>query len=163
MLFIYSNYALFFSCCNVLQFVELNVLPTQHSRPSQEPENQSARGSRSNAAPPPPFNSMPFNANDLASMFMNIAANSANTYQGQGHHPQERQGEDSNSSSSNEQPEIRIGGNINLNMDQMPQDLTGAFRSVMEMFSGAPPPGSSGQPGQSQDHHHHFNGRPSPN
>lgn len=98
---------------------------------------------------------MPFNANDLASMFMNIAANTANAYQGQ--HPQERQ-EDSNTSSTNE-PEIRIGGNINLNFDQMPEDLTGAFRSVMEILSGAAPPGTE-QPGQSQDH---FNGRTAPN
>ncbi|KAF7829835.1 Small glutamine-rich tetratricopeptide repeat-containing protein alpha [Senna tora] len=121
----------------------------QNSRSSQEHQNQSARGSRSNAAPPP-FNAMPFNANDLASMFMNIAANTANAYQGQ--HPRESQGEDSNTSSTNE-PEIRIGGNIDLNLDQMPEDLTGALRSVMEMFSGA-------GTGQSQDH---FDGRTAPN
>ncbi|KAI9106712.1 hypothetical protein K1719_022240 [Acacia pycnantha] len=125
---------------------------SQNSRSSQESHNESTRGSRGNAGPLP-FNSMSFNANDLASMFMNIAANTANAHQGQ--HPQERQGEDSDTNSSDE-PEIRIGSNINLNFNQMPEDLSGAFRSVMEMFSGAAPPGR----GQQEDH---FNGRTAPN
>ncbi|XP_054795449.1 uncharacterized protein LOC129300871 [Prosopis cineraria] len=125
---------------------------SQNSRSSQESQNQSTRGSRSNAAPPL-FNSMPFNANDLASMFMNIAANTASAYQGQ--HPEEQQGEDSNTNSSNE-PEIRIGSNINLNLNQMPEEMTGTLRTVMEMLSGAAPPGR----GQPQDN---FNGRTAPN
>lgn len=123
--------------------------PLQASRSSHESQNQSAQGSRNDAVPPS-FN-LPF-ANDLASMFMNIAANTANVYQGQ--HPQERQ-EESDTSSTDE-PEIRIGGNINLNLDQMPEDMRGAFRSMMEMFSGAVPPG----PGQPQNQ---FNGRTAPN
>ncbi|XP_027331747.1 small glutamine-rich tetratricopeptide repeat-containing protein isoform X2 [Abrus precatorius] len=121
----------------------------QSSRSSQEFQNQSARGSRSHAVPPP-FSSMPFNPNDLASMFMNIAANATNVHQGS--HTQERQ-EDSNSSGANE-PEIRIGGNISVNFDQMPEDITGAFQSMMEMLSGAVPPG---QP------HDQMNGRTPPN
>lgn len=83
-------------------------------------------------------------------MFMNIAANATNQHQGS--HPQERQ-EDGNSTGANE-PEIRIGGNVSVNLDQIPQDLTGAFQSMMEMLSGAVPPG---QP------HDQMNGRTAPN
>lgn len=86
---------------------------------------------------PPPFTSMPFNANgipvDIASMFRNIAAN-------MGQHNQDRQEGEINADGVDE-PEIRIGGNINVNLgEQMPEELTGALRSVMEMFSGASPP-----------------------
>jgi small glutamine-rich tetratricopeptide repeat-containing protein alpha len=76
---------------------------------------------------------MPFNPSNLASMFM-AAANA-----GQGSHSQEGQ-EDANSSGANE-PEIRFGGNVNVNQDQIPQELRGAFQSVMHMFSGNAPPG----------------------
>ncbi|XP_061341949.1 uncharacterized protein LOC133288247 isoform X2 [Gastrolobium bilobum] len=107
----------------------------QNSRSSQESQNQSARGSRSHAMPPP-FNSMPFNPNDIASMFMNMAANATNAHQGS--HPQERQ-EDTNTSGANE-PEIRMGRNVSVNFDQMPEHLTGAFQSVMEMLSRTVPP-----------------------
>ena len=100
---------------------------------------------------PPPFTSMSVNANDLTSMFMNIAGNAVNAHQGE--HPEERQGQDSNTSGPDE-PEIRFGGNVNLNFEQMPEQLTGAFRSVMEMISGA------GHHGQPQDHP---NERTSPN
>ncbi|KAL1308960.1 hypothetical protein AAHE18_17G143700 [Arachis hypogaea] len=77
----------------------------QSSRSSWEFPNQSTRGSRSHGVPP--FPSVPFNPNDIASMFRDMAAN-----------------------------------------------VTGAFRSMMEMFSG-----SSSQ-GQRQDH---MNGRAAPN
>lgn len=88
---------------------------------------------------PPPFTSMPFNANgvpvDIASVFRNIAANMH-----QGQHNQDRQEGEINADGVDE-PEIRIGGNINVNLgEQMPEELTGALRSVMEMFSGASPP-----------------------
>ncbi|KAK7385196.1 hypothetical protein VNO78_30909 [Psophocarpus tetragonolobus] len=122
----------------------------QNSRPSQEFPNQSARGGSRSHGVPPPFSSMPFNPNDIASMFMNMASNATNAYQGS--HSQERQ-EDSNSSGASE-PEIRIGGNISVNMEQIPEDLTGAFQSMMEMLSGAVPPS------QSQDQ---MNGRTAPN
>nr|XP_029143821.1 small glutamine-rich tetratricopeptide repeat-containing protein isoform X5 [Arachis hypogaea] len=78
---------------------------SQSSRSSWEFPNQSTRGSRSHGVPP--FPSVPFNPNDIASMFRDMAAN-----------------------------------------------VTGAFRSMMEMFSG-----SSSQ-GQRQDH---MNGRAAPN
>ncbi|XWS25144.1 hypothetical protein CRYUN_Cryun27aG0045300 [Craigia yunnanensis] len=65
----------------------------------------------------------------------------------QGQPSQNRQGDDININES-EEPGIRIGGNINLNLgDQMqmqiPEELTGAFRSVMEMFSGTAPHGNT--------------------
>lgn len=84
-------------------------------------------------------------------MFMNIAANATNAHPGS--HSQERQ-EDSFNSGGASEPEIRIGGNINVNLDQMPEDITGAFQSMMEMLSG----GAS--PGQPQDQ---TNGRTAPN
>ncbi|XP_020236516.2 small glutamine-rich tetratricopeptide repeat-containing protein 2, partial [Cajanus cajan] len=118
----------------------------QNPRPSQEFPNLSARGSRSQAAPPP-FSSVPFNPNDLANMFMNIAGNATQ----QGSHSVERQ-EDTNNSGGASEPEIRIGGNISVNLDQMPENLTGAFQSMMEMLSGS----GVVPPGQPQDH---MNGR----
>ncbi|XVF64577.1 hypothetical protein PTKIN_Ptkin09bG0179900 [Pterospermum kingtungense] len=106
------------------------------SQNNQGPNNHSS-GSRSHGASTP-F-AMPFDTSalptDFASMLMNMAAGA---YQGQN-----RQGEDGNMNGS-EEPGIRIGGNINLNFgDQMPEELTGAFRSVMEMFSGASPHGNT--------------------
>ncbi|KAI8002401.1 Small glutamine-rich tetratricopeptide repeat-containing protein beta [Camellia lanceoleosa] len=101
----------------------------------QESNQQSAGGSRSHAVPPP-FTSMPFNANglpaDIASMFRNMAGNAF-----QGQHPQHRQEADGNTDTADE-PEIRVGGNVHVNFgEQMPEELTGALRSVMEMFQGA--------------------------
>ncbi|KAK2399493.1 hypothetical protein P8452_06672 [Trifolium repens] len=109
----------------------------QNSRSSQEFQNHSARGSRSHAAPPP-FSSMPFNPSNLASMFMAAT----NAYQRS--RSQESQ-EDGNSSGANE-PEIQFGGNANVNHDQIPQELRGAFQSVMDMLSGGNVP-----PGQPHD------------
>ncbi|GAU45538.1 hypothetical protein TSUD_14400 [Trifolium subterraneum] len=109
----------------------------QNSRSSQEFQNHSARGSRSHAATPP-FASMPLNPSNLASMFMAAT----NAYQRS--HSQESQ-EDANSSEANE-PEIRFGGNANVNHDQIPQELRGAFQSVMDMLSGGNVP-----PGQPHD------------
>lgn len=111
------------------------------SQNNQGPNNHST-GSRSHGASAP-F-TMPFDTSalptDFASMLMNMAASA---YQGQP--TQNRQGEDTTMDGS-EEPEIRIGGNINMNFgDQMqiPEELTGAFRSVMEMFSGASPHGNT--------------------
>ncbi|XAR62798.1 hypothetical protein NMG60_11017678 [Bertholletia excelsa] len=119
------------------------------SSASQEPNQQGGGGSGSHGMPPP-FTSMPFNTNgvpvDIASMLMNMASN---VYQGQGQeqgqHSRDRQEETGNSDSSDE-PEIRIGGNINLNFgEQIPEELTGALRSVMQMFSGASSSPANGQ------------------
>ncbi|XP_018812531.1 small glutamine-rich tetratricopeptide repeat-containing protein isoform X2 [Juglans regia] len=108
------------------------------SRGDQESENQSTRGQRSHATPSQ-FTSIPFGTTafpaDFASMFMNMAASAANAYQGQN----SRDGhEEDGHVNGAEDPEVRIGGNINLNFgEQMPEELTGALRSVMEMFTGA--------------------------
>ncbi|KHG12584.1 Sgta [Gossypium arboreum] len=111
------------------------------SQNNQGSNNQSS-GSRSHGGSSP-F-TMPFDASSLpteiASMLMNMASSA---YQGQP--SQNRQGEDNNINGS-EEPGIRVGGNINLNFGeqmQIPEELTGAFRSVMEMFSGTPPHGNN--------------------
>ncbi|KAM7518877.1 hypothetical protein LguiB_017839 [Lonicera macranthoides] len=119
-----------------------------------DPNNQAAGGSRSHGMPPP-FTSMPFNGNGLppefANMFMNMASN---VYQGP--HPQDGPQGSGNPNDSSE-PEIRIGGNINLNLgDQMPDQISGALRSVMEMFSGGAAPHSNNTAPDS------FNGRSAP-
>lgn len=111
------------------------------SQNNQGSNNQSS-GSRSHGRSSP-F-TMPFDVSSLpteiASMLMNMASSA---YQGQP--SQNRQGEDNNINGS-EEPGIRVGGNINLNFGeqmQIPEELTGAFRSVMEMFSGTPPHGNN--------------------
>ncbi|XP_057504922.1 uncharacterized protein LOC130788342 isoform X1 [Actinidia eriantha] len=118
----------------------------------QDSNQQSAEGSSSHSMPPP-FTSMPFNANglpaEIASMFMNMASNV-----GQGQQSQVRPEADVNTDTFDE-PEIRVRRNINLNFgDQMPEEITGALRSVMEMFSGASP--SANRPEDA-------NGRSAPN
>ncbi|KAI5355317.1 hypothetical protein L3X38_008212 [Prunus dulcis] len=123
------------------------------SSSASEHPNQSTGGSRSHSAPPP-FGSMPFNTGALpaefANMFMNMAANA---YQGQ--HSPDNEGDDSSTEGFDE-PGIRIGGNINFNFgEQMPEELSGALRSVMEMFSG-----TTASQGNSQDS---TNERPRPN
>ncbi|GFY96637.1 hypothetical protein Acr_11g0009430 [Actinidia rufa] len=89
----------------------------------QDSNQQSAEGSSSHSMPPP-FTSMPFNANglpaEIASMFMNMASNV-----GQGQHSQARPEADVNTDTF-EEPEIRVRRNINLNFgDQMPEEITG--------------------------------------
>lgn len=135
-----------------LKFMVVILHPMQSASSSSQTDsdhhNQSTGGSRSHTAPPP-FGSMPFNTSglpaDFANMFMNMATNA---YQGQ--HSQNRQHDD-NSTDGFDDPGIQIGGNINLNFgDQMPEDITGALRSVMEMFSGAAPHGNSHETGSNR-------------
>ncbi|XP_052203408.1 uncharacterized protein LOC127808810 isoform X2 [Diospyros lotus] len=110
------------------------------SSTSQESNHQeSGEGSRSHAMPPS-FTSMPFNTSglpaDIANMVMNMAAN---VYQGQS----SRGGQEAaNNADTFAEPEIGISGSMNVNFGEqmMPEDLSGALRSVMEMFSGVPPP-----------------------
>lgn len=109
---------------------------TSSSHSDQESNNHQQGGARRHGTPPP-F-TMPFNINtsglptDFASMLMNMTANA---YQGQP--SQNRQGDDGTANES-DGPGIRIGGNINLDFgEQMPEQLTEAFRSMMDMFSGA--------------------------
>ncbi|XP_061354745.1 uncharacterized protein LOC133299307 [Gastrolobium bilobum] len=113
-----------------IQVAEQKLIEEQHhadhnpnSRSSQESQNQSAGGSRSHAMPPP-FNSMPFNPNDIASMFMNMAANATNAHQGShwGSNPQERQ-EDTNTTgeiaNANMNGILKKMGVVNAHNDKM--------------------------------------------
>ncbi|KAL9394476.1 hypothetical protein Peur_013761 [Populus x canadensis] len=112
------------------------------NRDNYESSNQSTGGSRSHSMP------MQFDINgisvDFSSMLRNMTAH-------MGAQSQDRQGQDGSANGSNE-PEIIIGGNIGVNMTEttpdephlgvnmtetMPDELRGAFRSMMEMFSGA--------------------------
>lgn len=89
---------------------------------------------------PPPFTSMSFNVNgvpfDFTNMFSNMASQPCMREQSQ-----DRQGGDGNVNGS-DGPEIRTGGNNGLNFPEtqnIQEELRGAFRSMMEMFSGAAP------------------------
>ncbi|KAL6492882.1 hypothetical protein OROGR_032641 [Orobanche gracilis] len=75
---------------------------------------------------------MPFNIDggipsDFTTMFMNMAGNAS---PGQNFHSG-TEGETRN------EPEIRISGNVNFNVDEVPEEFSGAFRSMMGMFHGA--------------------------
>lgn len=98
-----------------------------------ESNSQSSSGSESRAAPPP-FGSFPLDPNAIPVNLSNMFSNWGSTaYQGQEQHSQ---GEGSGDPELTG-PEIRIGGNINLNVgENMPEDISGALRSVMEMFTG---------------------------
>lgn len=124
------------------QRAERDQSASSSGQSNSDDHNHSTGGSRSHAAAPP-FGSMPFNTTGLpanfANMFMNMATNA---YQG-GQHSQNLPRDDSNTDGLDD-PGIQIGGNINLNFgEQMPEELTGALRSVMEMFSGAAPHANS--------------------
>ncbi|CAN6846587.1 unnamed protein product [Brassica oleracea] len=87
--------------------------------------------------------SMPLNP-DMMSMFMNMAGN----------------GGDGNRNGTNE-PEIRVGGNINIDLgaaDQMPEEFSGALRSMMQMFGGSQESNNNNPQGTNGAH-----GRPSGN
>ncbi|KAK9167580.1 hypothetical protein Scep_002771 [Stephania cephalantha] len=111
------------------------------SQNNQEANGQSS-GRSANRSAPPSFTSFPFNSstlpNDFANIFMNMASNAY-----QGHHPNDSSQNGTDSGRPNE-PEIRIGGNINLNLEDMPEELMGTWRSVMGMFSGPQPHQNSG-------------------
>ncbi|CAN4119616.1 unnamed protein product [Withania somnifera] len=102
----------------------------------QDSNHQHAGASRSHA--PPPFASMSFDGSgilDLNNVFMNMTRDA---FQGQ-HGPNRPEGS-SNADPTNE-PGIRISRNINVDFgEQMPEELTGTLRSVMDIFSGAQPP-----------------------
>ncbi|KAK9162242.1 hypothetical protein Syun_003144 [Stephania yunnanensis] len=114
------------------------------SQNNQEANGQSS-GRSANRNAPPSFTSFPFNSstlpNDFANIFMNMASNAY-----QGHHPNDSSQNGTDSGRPNE-PEIRIGGNINLNLEDMPEELMGTWRSVMGMFSGPQPHQNSGGDG----------------
>ncbi|KAG7557076.1 Tetratricopeptide repeat [Arabidopsis suecica] len=96
---------------------------------TQEPEMGGGQGI------PSQF-SMPLNP-DLMSMFMNMAGNTF-----PGNHSRSNEGGAGGDGNRNgaDEPEIRVGGNINIDLggtEQMPEDLSGALRSMMQMFGGS--------------------------
>ncbi|KAK4429653.1 Small glutamine-rich tetratricopeptide repeat-containing protein [Sesamum alatum] len=105
------------------------------SNSHEQSSHQHGGGSRSNAAGTPPFTSMPFNINglpaDITSMLMNMAGNAFPGPHSQNGH------EGENEAGTPNEPGIRVGGNINVNVNELPEDLSGALRSMMGMFSGA--------------------------
>ncbi|KAL1194812.1 Serine/threonine-protein phosphatase 5 [Cardamine amara subsp. amara] len=102
---------------------------SQHTSMGQEPE-MGGQGI------PSQF-SMPLNP-DLMSMFMNMTGttfplNHSRTNEGAAG------GGDGNRNGS-EEPEVRVGGNINIDLggtEQMPEELSDALRSMMQMFGGS--------------------------
>ncbi|XP_038897583.1 small glutamine-rich tetratricopeptide repeat-containing protein 2 isoform X2 [Benincasa hispida] len=130
---------------------------TQHEQGStsrsQESQNQSGGGGSRNDSPPsPPFPSMPFNVtlpSGISDMFMNMAANATNPFHGQ---HSEDGGEENRSRNGSGDPRTNMNGNFSFSIgDGMPQDLNGALRSMMQMFTGAAPGGNP---------QNNFNGRP---
>ncbi|XP_077236129.1 tetratricopeptide repeat (TPR)-like superfamily protein isoform X4 [Tasmannia lanceolata] len=96
----------------------------QNTGPSHTQENSS----RNRGAPSMQFNSaLPV---DLANILMNMASNA---YQGQNTQDRPQNGDEEGSN----EPEISINGNISVNFGEVPDELTGTWRSVMEMFSSA--------------------------
>ncbi|XP_073022593.1 uncharacterized protein [Primulina eburnea] len=119
-----------------------NSASTSHGESSQQSEG----GSRSRYAAPPPFPSMPFNIDALPSDFASMLRNMS-TYGNPGQ-IFENQSAGQSDTGAHAEPEIRIGGNINLNVNELPEEVSGAFRSMMGMFSGTSP-----QDNQQDDFH----------
>ncbi|KAJ8541710.1 hypothetical protein K7X08_002526 [Anisodus acutangulus] len=142
-----------------IRVAEQKLKEEQQKRENDQSSTSSSHGQDSNHQPggaprshtmPPPFASMSFDGNDipdLTNVFMNMTRDA---FQGQ----QGPNGPEGNVDSTNEAG-IRIGRNINVDFgEDMPEELTGTLRSVMEMFSG-------GQlPRNPQDS---MNGRSTPN
>lgn len=133
-------------------FLSLGILQSSTSWSHGQASYHQPAGAPRSHAMPPPFASMSFDANDipdLSNVFMNMRTDA---FQGQ-HGPNGPEG--SNNADSTNDPVIRISRSINLGFgEQMPEELTGTLRSVMEMFSGAQPPENT------QDS---MNGRSTPN
>ncbi|XP_042494696.1 small glutamine-rich tetratricopeptide repeat-containing protein-like [Macadamia integrifolia] len=90
-----------------------------------------------NRGPPPTFTAPAFNPADLASMLLNLAATS---YQEQSQQAQNNphDGSDREDQEGMDEPEITIDGNITLNFgEELPEELSGAWRNVMDVLSGA--------------------------
>lgn len=129
---------------------------TSHGQSS----HQYGGGSRSNSAATPPFTSMPFNINglpaDLTSVLMNMAGNA---FPGQ----QFQNGpEGENEAGAHYEPGTRFGGNVNVNFNELPEELSGAFRSMMGMFSGAASNGNQQGEASNGNQRDNDNGRSAP-
>lgn len=88
---------------------------------------------------------MPFNMNgfppDITSMVMNMTGNMFQDGP-----------EGASQAGPHNEPGVRVDGNVNFNVNELPEEISGAFRSMMGMFSGASPNGNQ------QDNNN--NGRP---
>ncbi|KAJ4965650.1 hypothetical protein NE237_017499 [Protea cynaroides] len=90
-----------------------------------------------NHGPPPTFTAPSFNPANLASMLMNLAATA---YQEQSQQAQNNPhgGSDREDRQGMDEPGIRIDGNITMNFqEELPEELSGALRNVMDALSGA--------------------------
>ncbi|XP_047149347.1 small glutamine-rich tetratricopeptide repeat-containing protein alpha isoform X2 [Vigna umbellata] len=95
------------------------------TRSSQEVPNQSG-----STPLPPTFSSVPFNPSQMANMLRHMTSNATNSQQ----RPPTEEWEQETTS------EIRFGADI-LNMEQIPENLTGAVQSMMEILSRTVTPG----------------------
>ncbi|XP_050364927.1 uncharacterized protein LOC126783493 [Argentina anserina] len=117
-----------------IRVAELKLIEQQQRSGSHQNSRSFSFSSSQGASSP--FGSMPFNTGsgsaDFANMFMNMAANA---YQGQ--HSQDSPGGDHSSNGNGvDEPEIRVDS-MNVNLGELPAELSGALQSVMQMFSGA--------------------------
>ncbi|CAL1362327.1 unnamed protein product [Linum trigynum] len=106
-------------------------------------EEQSWGQNSSSSGVPPPFGSMPFDPSSIPMNFANMMRNVMPDVQHTGeHHEQGGQGPTRNPPDEpHQQPGAGVGGSMNINLgEMMPDELRGALRSAMEMFSGAAPP-----------------------
>ncbi|PIA47387.1 hypothetical protein AQUCO_01400212v1 [Aquilegia coerulea] len=113
-----------------------NGRSTNHNHESTN--GQATGGSRNRSVPSSVHTDMNFNPADISSdiqrMFMNMV----------GQHPQGTY--DGTDTGTSDEPEIRIGGNFSMNIgEEMPEDLMGSLRSVMERFSGTAQPHQNSQ------------------
>ncbi|KAG6608061.1 Small glutamine-rich tetratricopeptide repeat-containing protein beta, partial [Cucurbita argyrosperma subsp. sororia] len=101
---------------------------------SQESQYQQSSGASRNDSPSPPFPSMPFNGtlpSEISNIFMNMAAN-------HGQHTGVGGEENRSGNGSADDPRTNMDANFSFSVgDGMPQDLNGALRSMMQMFTGA--------------------------
>ncbi|KAL8059656.1 hypothetical protein ABFX02_03G101200 [Erythranthe guttata] len=105
-----------------IRVAEQKLKEEQQRAGSGQSSTSTSRGgeprSNSAAAAPPPFASMPFNISGITNMVINMTGGENGTHE----------------ESENNEPGIRFGGDMPGNI---PEELSGAFRSMMGMFSGA--------------------------
>ncbi|XP_042067938.1 small glutamine-rich tetratricopeptide repeat-containing protein-like isoform X1 [Salvia splendens] len=137
-----------------IRVAEMKLKDEQHRAGSDQSSTSTSHGQsshqhegrpRSSSTSAPPF-SMPFNMNgfppDITSMVMNITGNMFQDGP-----------EGASQAGPHNEPGVRVDGNVNFDVNELPEEISGAFRSMMGMFSGASPNGNQ------QDNN---NGRPAP-
>ncbi|XP_010544761.1 PREDICTED: small glutamine-rich tetratricopeptide repeat-containing protein 2 [Tarenaya hassleriana] len=127
----------------------------RHSQNSSTGQNQEPNNHFPGGASTRGQFSMPFNP-EFMNMLMNMTGNAFH-----GDHSHNNQENDGNTSPSDE-PEIRVGGNINIELGQeMPEEFSSALRSMMQMFGGSQQQGTTtGNNNNTQDANDEH-GRPS--